>query len=144
MTLGTIRRIVYALLGLLYLLIGAGSMLLPTGWLPQGLADGMLAGEVPSPFVGHVLQEFGTVLLALGLVFLWCASRKEQSRGLHWALTFYFALDALIHWVGPDGPIGSWSRGVINSIPFAVMLLLGWLQLRVSERMRPSPAAGVP
>jgi len=142
MTLSRITRIVYGLLGVLYVLLGVGSMLLPTGWLPQSLADDFLAGETPSSFVRHLLQEFGTVVLALGCVFLWYASRKEQSRSFHWAITFYFFLDALIHWVGPEGLIGSWPRGIANSISFAVMLLLGVLQLMASRRMRQFPASG--
>jgi hypothetical protein len=141
MALDKITRIVYALLGILYVLVGAGSMLLPTGWLPQSLGNNILAGEVPTPFFEHLLQEFGTVVLALGFVFLWYANRKEQSRGFHWAMTFYFSLDALIHWVGPEGLIGSWSRGIVNSIVFAVMLVLELLQLRASERIRLRAAA---
>src|SRR6185436_1539427 len=144
MTLNKIIRIVYGLLGILYVLIGSGSMLLPTSWLPQSLANDILAGEIPSPFVEHLLQEFGTVMLALGLVFLWYAKRKEQSRSFHWAIIFYFSLDTLIHWIGPEGLIGSWRRGIANSIPLVVMLLLGLLQLRASERMRQSPATEAP
>jgi hypothetical protein len=83
------------------------------------------------------------VVLALGLVFLWYAGRKEPSRGFHWAITLYFALDALIHWVGPDGLIGSWQRGITNSIPLAVMLLLGLQQLRTFG-VPQSPATGAP
>ena len=142
MTLDKMTRTVYGLLGTLYVLLGVGSMLLPTGWLPQWLADGLLAGETPGPFTRHLLQEFGAAVLALGSVFLWSAGRKEQSRSLHWAMTFYFALDALIHWVGPDGLYGSWQRGIINSIPLMVMLLLGVLQLRGSSRMRDVPTRG--
>ena len=141
MTLNKITQVVYALIGILYVLVGMGSMLLPTGWLPQSVGDNILAGEVPSPFFGHLLQEFGTVVLALGFVFLWYARRKEQSRGFHWTMTFYFSLDALIHWVGPEGLIGSWSRGIVNSVPFAVMLVLGLLQLRASESVRLRGAA---
>ena len=133
MTLNTITRVAYALFGTLYVLIGAGSMLLPIGWLPRNVPSKFLAGEMPSPFIDHLLQEFGTLMLALGFVFLWYAGRKEQSRGFHWAMTLYFALDALIHWVGPQGVIGSLSRGFTNSIPFAVMLLLGLLQLRTRQ-----------
>jgi hypothetical protein len=48
-------------------------------------------------------------------------------------MALYFSLNALIHWIGPDGVIGSWPRGVANSIPLAVMLLLGLLQLRASR-----------
>ena len=139
MTLEKTTRIVYCLLGIAYVLLGVGSILLPTGWLPRGVADRVLVGETLNAFVEHLFQEFGTVVLALGLVFLWRARRKEYSRGFHWAMTFYFSLDALIHWVGPEGPIGSWPRGIFNSIPFAVMLLLGVLQLRARENVAASP-----
>jgi len=142
MTLDKATRIAYGVLGILYVVLGVGSMLLPIGWLPHSLADNVLAGETLSSFSGHLLQEFGTVVLGLGLVFLWRASRSEFSRGFHWAMTLYFALDDLIHWVGPQGPIGSWSRGITNGIPFAVMLLLGLLQLRASGRVRRSSASG--
>ena len=40
----------------------------------------------------------------------------------------------------PHGPIGSWSRGIVNSIPIAVMLLLGLMQRRASRK---DEAAGV-
>jgi hypothetical protein len=95
----------------------------------------MLPKEAPNSFLNHLLQEFGAALLVLGLIFLWYARRKELSWGFHWLVTFYFFLMALIHWVGPDGLIGSASRGIINSIPFAVMLLLGLLQLRAGQRL---------
>ncbi len=144
MMLNKTTRVAYGLFGIVYVLLGAGSMLLPTGWLPQSLAGKLLAGETLSSFGAHLLQEFGTVVLALGFVFLWCASREDHSRGLHWMITLYFSLDALIHWVGPGGLIGSASRGIINSIPFAVMLLLGLLQLRASARVPQSPAPGTP
>jgi len=141
MTIQKVTRVVYGILGIVYLLIGTGSMLLPLGWLPERLTNDLLIGETPSAFVDHLLQEFGTVVLALGVVFLWYSSRKEQSRSFHWAMTFYFSLNALIHWIGPDGLIGSWSRGIINSIPFAVMLLLGLLQLRTSRANQGAGAA---
>lgn len=144
MTLHWTTRVAYWLLGVLYICLGVGSMVLPVGWFPEGVAAKLLAGETLNPFLGHLLQEFGTVVLALGLVFLWCASRKEYSRTFHWAMTFYCSLDALIHWVGPEGLIGSWPRGITNSIPFAVMLLLGVLQLRASGQQRRSTTIGVP
>ena len=60
MTLTKVVCLVYGLFGILYVLIGVGSMLLPTGWLPQ-ILQGDLAREASSPFVEHLLQEFGTV-----------------------------------------------------------------------------------
>lgn len=37
MTVIRMTRVVYGLLGVLYILIGVGSMLLPAGWLPWSL-----------------------------------------------------------------------------------------------------------
>jgi hypothetical protein len=134
----TVTRVLYGLLGVLYVVIGAGAMLVPTGWLPESFSPDALVGETPSPFVGHLMQEFGTVVIAVGLVFLWRASRREFSRAFHWAMTVYFCLDSLIHWVGPDGPIGSGPRGITNSILPAMMLLLGILELGTSNRLQRS------
>ena len=66
------------------------------------------------------------------------ASRSEPSRSLHWLLTLYLMLDSLIHWVGPQGLIGSLQRGVINSIPPLVFLVLGILWMRRDRRGRSS------
>jgi hypothetical protein len=140
MTLNTVTRVVYAFLGIFYAVVGAGAMVLPIGWLPQRVTDAFLAGAMPSSYLDHLLQEFGTIALALGMVFLLSAGRTEQNRGFHWAMTFYLSLDTLIHWVGPEGLIGSWQRGIINSIPFSVMLVLGLLQLRTPNPVQ-APSA---
>ena len=134
MTLDKMTRVVYGLLGIVFVLLGAVAMLVPTGWLPQALAAALVAGEIPDPF-GHILQEYGAVFLALGFVFLWYAKRNEQSRSFHWAMTLYFLLNASIHWVGPEGIVGSWSSGIVNSTPFLVMLFLG-LRQRVLAQER--------
>lgn len=138
MTIEKVTRVVYGLLGVFYVVVGIGSMLLPAGWLPAGVMAGVAGEAQRSAFTAHLLQEFGTVVLGLGFVFLWYAGREVHSRAFHWAMTFYLALDALIHWVGPEGSIGSWQRGIANSIPFAVMLTLGLLELRVPARRQMS------
>src|SRR5262249_58157083 len=63
MTLPRTTRVAYGLLGLLYVCLGVGSMVLPIGWLPEGSANRLLAGETLDPFGAHLLQEFGTVVL---------------------------------------------------------------------------------
>ena len=130
MTVHGAGRVVYGLLGVLYLLLGVGSIVLPLGLLPPDLVQSVLAGETLNDYFEHFVQEFGTVVLAVGFVFLWCARLPKIDITLHWALTFYFALDMLIHWVSPDGVISTWQRGVTNTVPFAVMLLLGVLLSR--------------
>jgi hypothetical protein len=131
MALLTLIRAVYALLGVLYLLVGVGSIALPAGWISsQWLGDevaALYAAASPDSYLNHLTQEFGTVVIAVGLVFLWQARRKEPSRSLHWLLTLYLVLDSSIHWVGPQGLIGSVQRGLINSIAPVLMLILGVL-----------------
>lgn len=130
MAINSVTRIVYALLGVIYIAIGVGSLLAPPGWLPRAWVGEFLANEMQSDFVAHLIQEFGTIVLVVGCTFLLLARRKEVSVGIHWALTLYFLVDAYIHWVSPDGTISTITRGTINSIPFAVMLVLGLLRLR--------------
>ena len=128
MNLRLVTRAVYALLGVLYVVVGAGSIALPAGRIPTqwaGEAASLYAAEAPDSFLNHQTQEFGTVVIAVGLVFLWQARRAEHSRSLHWLLTLYLVLDSTIHWVGPQGLIGSWQRGLVNSIPPLVFLILG-------------------
>lgn len=134
--LTNVTRVVYGLFGVLYLVIGAGSIVLPLGWLPQSVQEDVLSQAAPSAHLDHLHQEFGTVVLVLGCIFLWYARRKELSSGFHWLVTVYFLSNAAIHWVGPDGVIGSWSRGIVNSTPFVLMLLLGLLRLRVARLRR--------
>jgi len=119
MTLRTLTRAVYALLGVLYLLVGVGSIALPAGWIsPRWVGDdvaALYAAAPPESFLNHLTQEFGTLMIAVGLVFLWQARREEPSRSLHWLLTLYLVLDSSIHWVGPQGLIGSLQRGACST-----------------------------
>jgi hypothetical protein len=130
MTVAKLTRAIYGFLGVLYVVGGVGSMLMPTGWLPSSVVDRFLIQEPLSEYLTHLLQEFGTLLLAVGFTFLYLAFHKPWSAAFHWALTIYFAFDSLIHWVGPDGLIGSWSRGLINTVPPLVMVVLGLLRQR--------------
>ena len=137
-TLRTLTRTVYTLLGVLYLLVGVGSIALPAGWIsPAWVGDdvaGLYAAATPESFLNHLTQEVGTLLIAVGLVLLWQARREEPSRSLHWLLTLYLMLDSAIHWVGPQGFIGSLQRGLINSIPPLLLLILGFLWWRAPRR----------
>jgi hypothetical protein len=131
MIIRTITRAVDALLGVLYLLVGAGSIALPAGWISTGWlgedVGALYRAAPPESYLNHLTQEFGTLVIAVGLVFLWQATRDEPARSLHWLLTLYLLLDASIHWVGPQGIIGSVQRGLINSIPALLLLILGLL-----------------
>ena len=136
-----IIRVVYALLGVLWLLVGIGAMVLPLGWVSAswvGPDAVQYETAAPASYLNHLTQEFGTLAIAVAFAFLWQGSRSEPSRSLHWLLTVYLMLDSLIHWVGPQGLIGSLQRGVINSIPPLVFLALGILWMRRDRRGRSS------
>jgi hypothetical protein len=139
--LAVVTKALYALLGVLYVLAGIGAMVLPLGWVSPSWAGDeavpIYQAAAPDSYVNHLTQEFGTLAIAVGFVFLWQARRAEQS--LHWLLTVYLMLDASIHWFGPQGLIGSPRRGVINSIPPLIMLTLGLLRER---NARATAAAG--
>jgi hypothetical protein len=136
--LRAVTRAVYALLSIFYLLAGIGAMVLPLGWLPVEWmgpeAAAAHAAAAPDSYLNHQTQEFGTLAIAVGFVMLWQASRRDHSRSLHWLLTVYLMLDGLIHWVGPQGLIGSVPRGVINSLPPLTFLILGVMWQRADRR----------
>ena len=138
MILRTLTRTVYALLGVGYLLVGVGSIALPAGWIsPRWVGDdvaGLYAAATPESFLNHLTQEFGTLVIAVGLVFLWQARHEEPSRSLHWLLTLYLVLDSAIHWVGPQGFIGSLQRGLVSSFLLLLLLILGFLWWRAPRR----------
>lgn len=51
----------------------------------------------------------------------------------HWAATFYFALDAWVHWFNAFGQFEHEPRGIYNAIPFAVFLILGLLRRTLNK-----------
>ena len=137
MNFRAVIRVVYALFGVLYLLVGTGAMVLPLGWVSAswvGPDAVQYETAAPESYLNHLTQEFGTLAIAVAFAFLWQASRSQPSRSLHWLLTLYLMLDSLIHWVGPQGLIGSLQRGVTNSIPPLLFLILGLLDRRSAGR----------
>jgi hypothetical protein len=138
-SLRVITKAIYALLGVLYVLAGAGAMVLPLGWVsPRWAGDDAVpvyAAAAPESYLNHLTQEFGTLAIAVGFVMLWQGCQPQHSRSLHWLLTLYLMLDASIHWVGPQGAIGSLQRGLINSTPPLLFLILGLLWRRADRRM---------
>jgi hypothetical protein len=130
----TATKALYAFFGVIYVLVGAGAMVLPLGWVSAEWLGpevaSIYAAAAPDSYINHQTQEFGTLAIAVGVTMLWQARQAEPSRSLHWLLTLYLVLDASIHWVGPQGVIGSLQRGVTNSIPPLAFLIVGVLRRR--------------
>ena len=123
-----LTRSVYALVGAVYLSIGVVVILLGTGILPAWVHDRIFEMGQGDPFTMHLIQETGTLWVLAGMLFVWFARHYEHSMKFHWAVTFYFALDAWVHWFNAFGAFEHEPRAVINAIPFLLFLLLGILR----------------
>ena len=124
-----IARTVYVLSGVLLLAIGTGVYFARTGMLPgaaQAFLDEATRGDA---LTLHVAQEFGSFVVFAGLACLWCAGRYEQSGPLHAGMTVAWGLFALAHWVDVRGPNPSVAGPLINTVPFALFVVVGALRL---------------
>ncbi len=119
----------YGLVGTAFLLAGASTLLVQTPLLPGGIRDIVLRFSQDNLVVLHIIQEFGSVLVLLGLLTFWFIRHYDESLYFHWAMTAYWGLMALIHWFHVASPEVSLVGGFINTIPFALFLSIGLLRL---------------
>jgi len=119
---------VYGLMAAAFLAAGATTLLVNTGLLPESLRDIVLKFAQNNLGMLHVVQELGTLLVLVGLVTVWFIVHYGQSRFFHWALTTYWAIMAVIHWVNVAGPWESVVGPLINTVPFVVFLAIGLLR----------------
>ncbi len=124
-----LHNMVYLLIGVMYMLIGIGAIVLPTGVLPASWIVSVYGSAVTDSLSIHMILEFGAAVLALGSVFLWRARHSRYSPTFHWGMTTYFIVDMMIHWLGPDDASDSPLHDLINTVPFLLlMVLVGALQ----------------
>ena len=121
---------VYSLFGILFVVVGGSVLLLNTGLLPGAARDFIVDFAHGDGGTLHILQEWGNAHLLVGLLTFWFIRHYDRSLAYHWAMTAYFAVDALIHWFNVAGPPESLTSPVINTIPFVLFALLGLLRLR--------------
>jgi hypothetical protein len=135
----TLARSVYGLFGVLYLVAGGSALLLGTGLLPDAVRDLIVDIGRGEGNTLHIMQEFGSLLVFVGLITLWFVWHYDQSRPFHWAMTVFWGLFALVHWFDIRGPVRSVVGPAINTVPFSLFVLVGLLRLR-SEGRPASPA----
>lgn len=128
MNVKAITGVLYGLVGAISILVGASVLLLETGLLPAAVSRAMMNAANGDASALHIIQEFGAFLVFVGLIAFWFARHYEQSRFFHWALTVAFALIALAHWFDVRGE-HSLIGPLVNSVPFALFLLVGLLRL---------------
>jgi hypothetical protein len=124
----------YGLLAATFLVAGMSVLLFGTGLLPTPMRDVIagLAGD--NLHTLHIMQEFASLLVFVGLITLWFIWHYEQSVAFHWAMTAFWGLVALIHWVDVRGPFQSVVGPAINTIPFVLFLAVGLLRHREKGR----------
>jgi hypothetical protein len=80
------------------------------------------------------MQEFGSLLVFVGLITFWFVRHYDRSWPFHWAMTLFWGLLALVHWFDVRGPVESVIGPAINTVPFGLFVLLGLLRLRSEGR----------
>lgn len=139
MTVRLIARSVYALMAFAFLAAGATLLLLGTGLLPSVVAESIAKAADSSDFAMHILQESATLLVLVGLLALWCVLNYERSLYFHWAMTAFWALFSLVHWVDYRGVLHTGPSAFINTIPVAAFVVVGLLRQRSRPRPNASP-----
>jgi hypothetical protein len=137
--LRTITRSLYALVAAAFLLGGSSVLLLGTGLLPVPLKDAILSIGEDNVHTLHLMQEYASLLVLVGLLAFWFIWHYEQSRAFHWSMTAFWGIIAVIHWFDPRGEF-HWGLGeAITSIPFLLFVLIGLLRAK-GEVVRPADA----
>ena len=131
-----VTRLLYILLGVIFLLGGGAVLLLGTGLLPAPVADVILSIGEDNPHTLHLMQEYATLLVLVALLTFWFVRHYEMSRPFHWAMTLFWGVIALVHWFDPRGEFHYGPAEAITSVPFAVFVALGLLRERSSRRGR--------
>jgi hypothetical protein len=132
----SVTKIVYGLMGVLFVLVGGSVLLVNTGVLPEAIHGTITDYARGDGRFLHVTQESANAHLLVGLLTFWFIRHSDESEAYHWAMTAYFAVNALIHWFDARGPRESIAGPLINTVPVVVFVTLGLL------RMAPARPAG--
>jgi hypothetical protein len=133
-----LAQTVYGLAGTLFLVAGVSVLLLGTGLLPAPVRDLITDLAHGEPHTLHIMQEFGSVLVFVGLITFWFLRHYEQSRPFHWAMTVFWGLFALVHWVDVRGSFHLDIGLLINTTPFALFLAIGLLRQLPERKAGPA------
>jgi hypothetical protein len=123
-----LAKSLYGLLSATFLLAGAGVLLLGTGLLPGAVRDALTGVAHGDGETLHLMQEYGCLLVFIGLITLWFIRHYDASRAFHWVMTAFWGLIALVHWFDIRGPWESVIGPLVNTVPFALFLAVGLLR----------------
>jgi hypothetical protein len=134
MLIKALARSLYGLFGAGFLVAGASALLLDTGLLPEAIRKVLVDVAQGNFNTLHIMQEFGSLLVFAGLITFWFMYYYDQSRAFHWAMTTFWGLIALIHWVDVRGSVESVVGPLITTIPLALFVVVGLLRLGLERR----------
>jgi hypothetical protein len=115
----------YALFGSLFVIAGASVLLQRTGPLPDAVGNVILGVTKENPNTLHIAQEFGSLLVFAGLITFWFIRHYQQSLAFHWAMTTFWLLFAVVHWLDARGDLRSIAVPMINTVPLILFTLIG-------------------
>lgn len=133
MMIRVLSKVLYGLVGVLYLIAGVSVLLLGTGLLPEAVRDLIISLGHDDGHTLHIMQEFSSMLVFAGLITFWFLRHYDQSQPFHWAMTLFWGLFALVHWFDIRGSFRYDLGAVINTIPVSLFVVVGLLRQR-SER----------
>ena len=128
MNIKTITKSLYGFVGVIFLIAGAGVLLVGTGLLPTVIKNVIINVGHDDLNTLHILQEFSSLLVFAGLITFWFIRHYEQSKAFHWAMTTFWALFALAHWFNAKGSFHSGAGQLINTVPFILFVVVGLLR----------------
>jgi hypothetical protein len=126
-----VRVLAKSLYGLIaggFLVVGGSVLLLGTGLLPGRVRDLFYDVGGGDRSTLHLMQEYGSLLVFIGLITLWFIRNYAVSRTFHWVMTAFWGLIALVHWFDIRGPAESVVGPLVNSVPFALFVAVGLLR----------------
>lgn len=129
----TIAKTLYGFFGVVFLLLGATVLLVRTGVLPDFAHNLVIDIAHGDPNTLHLIQEFGSLMVFAGLITLWFIRHYEQSTSYHWAMTTFWALFSIVHWLDVRS-LRSVAGPLINTAPFALFAIVGFLRTRREAR----------
>jgi len=129
-----LARSIYGLFAALFLVAGVSVLLLGTGLLPEAVKDIIVGFAEGHGNTLHIMQEFASLLVFVGLITLWFIRHYDQSRAFHWAMTAFWGLIALVHWFDVRGPCPSVVGPLVNTVPLVLFLVIGLLRERTEGR----------
>ena len=130
MKIEPIARLLYGISAVVFLIVGASVLLLGSGLLPDSIKTFIMEITQGDRNSIHIIQELGSLLVFAGLISFWFVRHYERSKFFHWSMTIFWALFALVHWFVAGGPFHASRGAAINTIPFALFLIVGLLRKR--------------